>query len=169
MKRMKTITLLAFLLVGISGCSTFKSAAYQEESRRIINYLLADMPLPDDAKIQKTPTVILGTGTGIAGRIVLTSPVSPASNLIFYSESTSDTGWTLVASTVAEEISLIYTKQGRYATIQILKSSGPGFLGGESDSVIIISVVHPSSIQDQNPYTALSELKFEADRIAASD
>jgi len=169
MKRVKTITLLAFLLVGISGCSMFSSDAYQEESRKIISYLLADMPLPGDAEIQKTPTVILGTGTGIAGRIVLISPVSPASNLIFYSESTSGAGWTLVSSTVAEEIVLIYTKEGRYATIQILKSSGPGFLGGESSSVITISVVHPSAIHDQNPYTALSELKFEADRIAASD
>ncbi|GIT61286.1 MAG: hypothetical protein Ct9H300mP20_11130 [Gammaproteobacteria bacterium] len=62
------------------------------------------MPIPENADIQKVPTVILGTGTGIAGRIVLNSPVSPASNLIFYGNATQGSGWTLSSSTVAEEI-----------------------------------------------------------------
>ena len=170
MKFLKHISLVAFILVGLSGCSAFMTDSYQEESRKVINYLLADMPLPDDAEIQKTPTVILGTGTGIAGRIVLESPVSPATNLIFYSESTLNTGWVLISSTVAEEIVLTYTKEGRYATIEILKADGAGLLGGGGgNSVITISVVHPSAIQEQNPYAALSELDPEVDRIAASE
>ena len=36
-------------------------------------YLLEDLPLPDDAQIVKTPTVLLGTGEAISGRIILTS------------------------------------------------------------------------------------------------
>ncbi len=89
---MKIIITLFLLTTTLTGCNLF-SDSYQQESRKIINYLLADMPLPDNAEIQKQPTVILGTGTGIAGRIVLLSPVSPASNLIYYSDATLGTGW----------------------------------------------------------------------------
>lgn len=144
----------------LSGCGLVGDV-YQEESRRIINYLLADFPLPSDADIQKLPTVILGTGTGtgtgIAGRIVLYSELSPAENLIFYGNSTQGSGWGLVSSTVAEEIILVYTKEGRHATIEILRrGSGFGRLtGGGNSSQITISVVHPGAIQEQNPYLAL--------------
>ena len=41
--------------------------------RKVIAYLLEDLPLPDDAKIVKTPTVLLGTGEAISGRMILTS------------------------------------------------------------------------------------------------
>jgi|TARA_B110000902_G_scaffold209676_1_gene239542 hypothetical protein len=165
----KIIKIASIVLTGIilSGCQLLSGDdSYQEESRKIINYLLADMPLPDIADIQKEPTVILGTGSGIAGRIVLNSPVSPASNLIFYSESTLQTGWVLISSTVAEEIVLIYTKDGRYATIEIMKTKQPGFFGGESSSQITISVVHPGAIQEQNPYLALGPKAKPTNSIA---
>jgi hypothetical protein len=164
---MKIIITLLLLTMTLTGCNLF-SDSYQQESRKIISYLLADMPLPDDAEIQKQPTVILGTGTGIAGRIVLLSPVSPASNLIYYSDATLDTGWTLISSTVAEEIVLTYTKDGRYATIEIQKTNGPSWFGGESNSQITISVVHPSAIQEQNPYWALKAIN-ERNNLAAID
>tara|TARA_B100000768_G_C11096309_1_gene297148 strand:+ start:57 stop:581 length:525 start_codon:yes stop_codon:yes gene_type:complete len=160
MKNFNTLITLALMTIFLSGCSLWPgsddSSSYQEESRKIISYLLADMPLPDEAEIQKTPTVILGTGAGIAGRIVLTSNVSPATNLIFFSDATLGTGWSLISSTVAEEIVLIYTKDGRYATIEIVKTSeSSGWFGSESNSQINISVVHPSAIQQQNPYMSL--------------
>ena len=79
-KILKTTSFLGILFL-FAGCTLF-SSTYQEESRRVIDYLLSDLPIPENADIQKEPTVILGTGTGIAGRIVLNSPVSPASNLI---------------------------------------------------------------------------------------
>jgi hypothetical protein len=151
----------------MSGCGLVGDV-YQEESRRIINYLLADFPLPNDAEIQKVPTVILGTGTGIAGRIVLESDLSPAENLIFYGNSTQGAGWGLVSSTVAEEIILIYTKEGRHATIEILrKGRGIGALAGGSGSQITISVVHPGAIQEQNPYLALDTQRSGLDRAIA--
>jgi hypothetical protein len=72
----------------LSGCGLVGDV-YQEESRRIINYLLADFPLPSDADIQKLPTVILGTGTGIAGRIVLYSCVYQRRTACNYRDSSS--------------------------------------------------------------------------------
>ena len=147
-----------FMLVLVSLLSGCVSAGdiYQQQSRLIIDYLLSDFPLPKDAEIQKLPTVILGTGAGIAGRIILYSDLSPAENLIFYGNSTQGSGWSLVSSTVAEEIILIYTKEGRHATIEIGRRGGGvgGIIsGGNSKSRITISVVHPGAIQDQNPYS----------------
>ena len=140
----------------LTGCSsTGVLDIYQEQSREIIAYLLSDFPLPEDAEIQKLPTVILGTGTGIAGRIVLYSEVSPAENLIFYGTSTQGSGWSLVSSTVAEEIILIYTKEGRHATIEIGHRNGlAGGWSNNNSSQITVSVVHEGAVQDQNPYLA---------------
>ena len=90
LKQVKLIFL--FVLTTLVSSCGIVGDVYQEESRRIINYLLSDFPLPNDAEIQKLPTVILGTGTGIAGRIVLFSDVSPAENLIFYGNSTQGSG-----------------------------------------------------------------------------
>ena len=155
---LRLISLLTFTLL-ISGCSLFSTSysTYQEETRRVIDYLLEDMPIPEDADIQKEPTVILGTGEGIAGRIILDSPVSPASNLIFYGNATQDSGWVLSSSAVGEQIILVYTKDDRYATIEIQGQRdrlGTAF-GGENNSQITISIVHPGAIVEQNPYLAL--------------
>ena len=156
MKNFFKLTSFLIALSLLSGCTLFRST-YQEESRRVIDYLLSDLPIPQDADIQKEPTVILGTGTGIAGRIVLNSPVSPASNLIFYGNATQDSGWVLSSSAVGEQIILVYTKDDRYATIEIQGRRdrlGTAF-GGENNSQITISIVHPGAIVEQNPYLAL--------------
>ena len=153
----------------LSGC-VLPGSFYQDQSRLIFDYLLSDFPLPNDAEIQKLPTVILGTGAGIAGRIVLHSDLSPAENLIFYGNSTQGSGWSLVSSTVAEEIILIYTKEGRHATIEIgRRGDGIGGIisGGNSKSRITISVVHPGAIQDQNPYLGLDTRRSELDGALA--
>lgn len=152
MVRVKNLFLVGVVSIFVAGCSSFFDSKYEDPSRAAIDYLLADLPIPNDAEIQKVPTVILGTGTGIAGRVVLDSPKTPAENLIFYTEKAISTGWQLVSSTVAEEIVLTYTKQGRYATIEILKPNELSVFFSTSESLITISVVHPNSVQLQNPY-----------------
>jgi hypothetical protein len=71
------------------------------------------LPLPSDAEIIKAPTVLLGTGESISGRIIMTSGYSPAENLIFYGTETLSTGWQLISSKVGEEVTLVYAKAGR--------------------------------------------------------
>ena len=87
------------LLISFSGCALVTDE-YQANQRKVIAYLLEDLPLPDDAQIVRTPTVLLGTGEAISGRIILTSGFSPAENLIFYGTETLSTGWTLISSKV---------------------------------------------------------------------
>jgi hypothetical protein len=142
------ILLLSLLIVSVSGCAIFVDE-YQVNQRKVLAYLLSDLPLPKDADIIKEPSVVLGTGKAISGRIVLESGYSPAENLIFYGNQTPSTGWTLASSKVGEEISLIYTKDGRYAGLG-------SFVSGSWGSDIIISVVHPDAIDIQNPYEDLN-------------
>ena len=135
----KTIIFLASLVL-ISSCTLFVNE-YQVNQRKIISYLLSDFPIPSNSEIIKDPTVVLGTGNQISGRIVLTSSLSPAENLIYFGNSTPETGWILLSSKVAEEITLVYTKDGRVATINLNPTTGIGqFFSGDYGSDIVISV-----------------------------
>jgi len=149
-------TLGILLIICLSSCALITDE-YQVNQRKVIAFLLEDLPLPSDAAIIKAPSVLLGTGNAISGRIVLTSGFSPAENLIFYGNQTPSTGWLLLSSKVGEEITLVYSKNGRIATID-MKPSGTvaSFFAGDSSSDIVISVVHPDSIADQNPYDDLN-------------
>ena len=102
---MKTKNILAsfIALLIFSGCAIITDE-YQANQRKVIAFLLEDLPLPEDAKIIKAPTVLLGTGESISGRIILKSGYSPAENLIFYGTETLSTGWQLVSSKVGEEV-----------------------------------------------------------------
>ena len=146
---------LVFVLLFSTSCSLFVDE-YQVNSRKVIAFLLEDLPLPDDADIIKLPTVLLGTGDAISGRIILKSGYSPAENLIYYGNETLTTGWQLISSKVGEEVTLIYFKNGRYATLEMKpRNTVAGFIAGDVGSDIVISVVHPDAISNQNPYNDL--------------
>ena len=128
---MKNLLTTLVILVIFSGCALFTDE-YQQNQRKVIAYLLEDLPLPDDAQIVKAPTVLLGTGEAISGRIILTSGFSPAENLIFYGTETLSTGWQLISSKVGEEITLVYEKSGIYATIYLApRGTFTGFIAGD--------------------------------------
>ena len=155
MKIKNLFTAFAVTLL-FSSCALFIDE-YQANQRKVIAYLLEDLPLPKDAEIIKTPTVLLGTGTAISGRIILESGYSPAENLIFYGTETLSTGWQLISSKVGEEVTLVYAKNGRFATIFIApRDTVQGFITGDYGSDVVISVVHPDAIADQNPYENLT-------------
>ena len=155
MKNNKILSSL-LILIFISGCALITDE-YQANQRKVIAYLLEDLPLPNDAEIIKAPTVLLGTGEAISGRIIMQSGYSPAENLIFYGTETLSTGWSLISSKVGEEVTLVYSKSGRFATIYISpRNTVGGFVTGDYGSDIDISVVHPNAIDIQNPYENLN-------------
>ena len=154
MKANKLFSVL-FILILFSGCALITDE-YQANQRKVIAYLLEDLPLPSDADIVKAPTVLLGTGESISGRIIITSGYSHAENLIFYGTETLSTGLQLISSKVGEEVTLVYAKAGRFATIYISpRNTATGFIVGDIGSDIDISVVHPDAIGIQNPYEDL--------------
>jgi hypothetical protein len=151
----KNIFTSLLVLIFFAGCALITDE-YQANQRKVIAYLLEDLPLPEDAEIIKAPTVLLGTGSAISGRIIMESGYSPAENLIFYGTETLSTGWTLMSSKVGEEVTLVYSKAGRFATIYISpRNTVGGFISGDYGSDIDISVVHPDAIGIQNPYDDL--------------
>ena len=130
------VIILVFFL---SSCSLITDE-YQKDQRKVIAYLLEDLPLPDDSEIIKVPTVLLGTGDAISGRIRLVSQYSPAENLVFY----------------GNEIILTYTKSGRFATIEMSpRRDFEAFVQGSFSSNIVISVVHPDAISNPLPFDGL--------------
>jgi len=151
MKYKNRLLPFAFIVL-LSSCAVITDE-YQENQRQVIAYLLEDLPLPKNAEIIKAPTVLLGTGEAISGRIILTSNLSPAENLIFYGTESLSTGWQLISSKVGEEITLVYSKNGRFATITLSpKETMQGFMTGNYGSDIDIAIVHPNAIGVQNPY-----------------
>ena len=146
-----------FLLFLVSSCSIFVDE-YQTNQKKVIEFLLSDLPIPEDSSIMRDSTVLLGNGDNVSGRIMLDTSSSPAENLIFYSEEALASGWELMSSKVGEEITLIYFKNGRYATLEMRpKRSFGGFIAGSVGSSINISISHPDSVTLENPFLGLTE------------
>ena len=146
-----------FLLFSVSSCSIFVDE-YQTNQKKVIEFLLSDLPIPEDSSIMRDSTVLLGNGDNVSGRIMLYTSSSPAENLIFYSEEALASGWELMSSKVGEEITLIYFKNGRYATLEMRpKRSFGGFIAGSVGSSINISISHPDSVTLENPFLGLTE------------
>ena len=146
-----------FLLFSVSSCSIFVDE-YQTNQKKVIEFLLSDLPIPEDSSIMRDSTVLLGNGDNVSGRIMLDTSSSPADNLIFYSEEALASGWELMSSKVGEEITLIYFKNGRYATLEMRpKRSFGGFIAGSVGSSINISISHPDSVTLENPFLGLTE------------
>ena len=62
-----------------------------------------------------------------------------------------------MSSKVGEEVLLVYTKNDRIATIDMKPAGGfLPFLVGDQASDIVISVIHPDSISNQNPFDDLN-------------
>ena len=140
-----------------SGCSIFVDE-YQTNQKKVIEFLLSDLPIPEDSSIKRDSTVLLGNGDNVSGRIMLDTSSSPAENLIFYSEEALASGWELMSSKVGEEITLIYFKNGRYATLEMQpKRSFGGFIAGSVGISINISISHPDSVTLENPFLGLTE------------
>ena len=147
--------LLALIALILTSCALVVDE-YQQDQRKVIAYLLEDLPLPNDSEIIKVPTVLLGTGDAISGRIILKSQFSPAENLVFYGNEAPSTGWRLISSKVGEEITLTYTKGGRFATIEMTPNRDfEAFIEGNYSSDIVISVVHPDAISNPLPFEGL--------------
>ena len=135
----------------ISSCAIVTDE-YQTNKKKLISFLLEDMPMPENSEIIKDPTMLLGTGNAISGRIKLSSPDSPAENLIFYESELPPQGWILKSSRVGETITLVYLKNQRYVTFEITpKTNFMSFMKGDYASDIEISIVNPDSSAPQIP------------------
>ena len=151
----------AFIVL-LSSCAVITDE-YQENQRQVIAYLLEDLPLPKNAEIIKAPTVLLGTGEAISGRIILTSNLSPAENLIFMAQKPLSTGWQLFHQKLEKKLHLFMQKMEDLRQYYLSpKETCQGFMTGDYGSDIDIAVVHPDAIGVQNPYDQLAVREFKS-------
>ena len=152
MKVFQKISIFLISVSFISACSVMEDRNIwtdrgEVDTKLIIAYLLSDIPLPEESEILEEKTVIQGSGLGWSGKITIKSPLSPAETLIFFSEEIAPSGWSMISSTVSEQIILVYKKSDRIATVEILRDF-PMF-GRETTA--IISVVPDDAVQG-NPF-----------------
>jgi hypothetical protein len=149
---MKYIYTLSLLLL-LSSCGTVMgdsnlwSDRGQLDTKLIVSYLLADIPLPQGSEILEEKTVIQGSGLGWSGKITIQTDLSPAQTLIFFAEEVAPNGWQMISSTISEQIILVYKRGNRIATVEIMRDF-PMF-GNETTA--IISVV-PDDAVIGNPF-----------------
>ena len=151
MKVFKTHLALLASIILISSCSVMNDRDVwtdrgELDTKLIIAYLLSDIPLPESSEILEEKTVIQGSGLGWSGKITINAPLSPAELLIFFSEEVTPSGWTMISSTVSEQIILVYKKAGRIATVEILRDF-PMF-GREPTAIISVG---PDDAVQGNP------------------
>jgi len=153
LSKLTKILISFFLVVSISSCGSMMkdrdrwTDRGKIDTKLIIDYLLADMPLPPDSDILEEKTVIQGSGQGWSGKMTFISPLSPAETMIFFYENVAPAGWDLISSTISEQIILVYKRGYRIATVEIMRDY-PMF-GRETTA--IISVVPDDAIAS-NPF-----------------
>ena len=153
MHALKNISIASLILISLMSCgriiedSNIWTDRGEVDTKLIIAYLLSDIPLPESSEILEEKTVIQGSGLGWSGKITIKAPLSPAETLIFFAEEIAPGGWKMISSTVSEQIILVYKKEGRIATVEILRDF-PMF-GRETTA--IISVVPDDAVQG-NPF-----------------
>ena len=49
-----------------SSCAVFVDE-YQENQKKVIEFLLSDLPIPEDSSIKRDSTVLLGNGDNVSG------------------------------------------------------------------------------------------------------
>ena len=73
--------------------------------------------------------------------------------LKYFSKNVVENGWELSASTVSDQIILVFSKDSRIATVEIIRDS---YLKSSelfsSGTDVTISVYHPNAIGNQKPF-----------------
>ena len=141
MKSIKSFCLTSIFI--ISSCSLVTDE-YQTNQKKVLNYLLNDFPIPKNSHVKKEPTVLMESGGAVSGRITPMSSDSPGENLIFYGAEAPQMGWELLSTKAGEEVTLVFSKNGRMATIYITpRKTFAGFIQGDIGSDIDITLMHP--------------------------
>ena len=61
--KLSFIISIIFLFIA-SGCSIFVDE-YQTNQKKVIEFLLSDLPIPEDSSIKRDSTVLLGNGDNV--------------------------------------------------------------------------------------------------------
>lgn len=153
----------ALLIAGCTPQTALLESFLPEDTKIIVQRVARDMPIPEEATVSLSGTVITGSGSNWVGRIELTDAQTPGQLTRFFVNGAVASGWTMTTSTIARTITLNFERNGRKATILIdgaREVSGGGFLGLSSGNDtgrtrVTISVNHDGAVEDQTPFRTL--------------
>uniref|UniRef100_UPI0040474505 hypothetical protein n=1 Tax=Polynucleobacter sp. TaxID=2029855 RepID=UPI0040474505 len=129
-------TSLILITLGLGACASTPMVRTDGETvQDIQSKLLGDMPMPGGARINNENSLILGSGDGWAGRVVIISAQSTNETFTFFRDQFQKAGWTLVSSTKSKNSILVFIKKDRTATIEIEE----GGFGGKANVMLTVA------------------------------
>jgi len=124
-KKMK-LTFGLCLLILISACQSGPGLLTQNSSNEkgsktptTAFQLFTDIPIPVGTNFDVQNSLILGSGEGWTGRLIVTLSKNPADAFAVYTVEMPEFGWKPIASVQSETSVLTFTRGDRAATIEI--------------------------------------------------
>lgn len=120
-----TLATLACILVIFSACEgsrgllTQTSSSGKTSSTATAFQLFTDIPIPPGTSFDAENSLILGSGDGWTGRLIVTLSKSPSDAFAIYTIEMPEFGWKPIASVQSDTSVLTFTRGDRAATIQI--------------------------------------------------
>lgn len=120
------LALVASLLILLSACqggpgllTQNSSAEKTSKSATTAFQLFTDIPIPAGTSFDVENSLILGSGEGWTGRLIVTLSKNPADAFAVYTVEMPEFGWKPIASVQSETSVLTFTRGDRAATIEI--------------------------------------------------
>jgi hypothetical protein len=123
-----TLAALACMLVIFSACegnrglltqTSSYSSSEKTSSTATAFQLFTDIPIPPGTSFDAENSLILGSGDGWTGRLIVTLSKSPSDAFAIYAIEMPEFGWKPIASVQSDTSVLTFTRGDRAATIQI--------------------------------------------------
>lgn len=136
--------LAAVLSAGlVTACANMAGTppANTENIDAIQQGLLGDVPLPKGSRIDNDQSLMLGGGTGWAGRIVIQAPSGVTETFNFFRDQYPPLAWATVSAVKAKTSILVFAKADRTVTVEI--SENPK---ATSTSLVVLTVAPRSTV-----------------------
>jgi hypothetical protein len=136
------------IFIGCSSISnqTIRNSQKYDERNQSIADLLGDMPIPNGAEIINKNSMIIGRGVGWVGRVHLEALQSPNDVYSFFLTDFPKNGWTTMSATKSRTGVIVFTKENRTCTIEVMEGS---FLGPKT--LVTITASPKNSINGSKP------------------
>lgn len=120
--RLGLMTFIALILVACAGAGGVITND-TESASKLSATMMADFPLPKDARVLSDKSLILGEGESWVGRLELYSPLSPSDTVAFFVERYQQAGWTLISSTKSKNSIIVFTNPKKSITVEVGEGS----------------------------------------------
>lgn len=114
------------------GCNTVTSNSLESVADPK-QYMLHDFPFPQGGQIDSHKSLIFGAGSHWIGRLVIVASKSSGEMFIFFRESLSAQGWSLISASRSKSSVMVFQKDVRVINIEV---NDLGILASGSEIII---------------------------------